>query len=103
MKQLLPESKVSKLFLDSSHDATPYFEYCRDHKIIPSIDFNADKGQLHVYNDDLTINNDSTLVCREGYVMCKNGTEGQSSNVPESALPTVIALMLNMAGLYTLP
>ncbi|MDL2302666.1 hypothetical protein LJC58_10015, partial [Lachnospiraceae bacterium OttesenSCG-928-D06] len=45
MKQLLPEATVTKLLLDSAHDAMPYYEYCRDHEIVPFIDLNADRGR----------------------------------------------------------
>lgn len=38
MRQFLPEANVTKLLLDSAHDAMPYYEYCRDHGITPFID-----------------------------------------------------------------
>ena len=75
MKRFLPEAVVTKLLLDSAHDAMPYYEYCRDHGIIPFIDLNADRGRPPVYKDDLTINNDGVPICRDGHVMRRDGTE----------------------------
>ena len=75
MKRFLPEAVVTKLLLDSAHDAMPYYEYCRDHGIIPFIDLNADRGRPPVYKDDFTINNDGVPICRDGHVMRRDGTE----------------------------
>lgn len=75
MKQFLPEAHVTKLLLDSAHDAMPYYEYCRDYGIAPFIDLNADRGRPPVYKDDFTINDDGVPVCREGHVMRRDGTE----------------------------
>lgn len=33
MKQMLPEVNVTKLILDSAHDAMPYYEYCKARRI----------------------------------------------------------------------
>jgi len=35
MKSFLPEFRVSKLLLDSAHDAMPYYEYCKRENITP--------------------------------------------------------------------
>ena len=75
MRQFLPEAKVTRLLLDSAHDAMPYYEYCRDHGIAPSIDLNADRGRPPVYKDDFTIGDDGVPVCREGHAMRRDGTE----------------------------
>lgn len=75
MKKFLPEAKVRKLLLDSAHDAMPYYEYCRDHGIVPFIDLNADRGRPPIYKGDFTINNDGVPVCREGHAMRRDGTE----------------------------
>ncbi len=75
MKPFLPEAVVTKLLLDSAHDAMPYYEYCRNHGIVPFIDLNADRGRPPVYKDDFTINHDGVPVCREGHVMRRDGTE----------------------------
>lgn len=58
MQQFLPQANVTKLLLDSAHDAMPYYEYCRDHGITPFIDLNADRGRPPVYKNDFTINNE---------------------------------------------
>lgn len=75
MKQFLPEAVVTKLLLDSAHDAMPYYEYCCDHGITPFIDLNGKGGRPPVYKDDFTINDDGVPVCREGHTMRRDGTE----------------------------
>ena len=75
MKQSLPEANVTKLLLDSAHDAMPYYEYCRGHGIVPFIDLNAGRGRQPVYKNDFTINDDGVPVCREGHAMRRDGTE----------------------------
>lgn len=75
MKQSLPEANVTKLLLDSAHDAMPYYEYCRGHGIVPFIDLNAGRGRPPVYKNDFTINDDGVPVCREGHAMRRDGTE----------------------------
>ena len=63
MLQFLPEAHVSKLLLDSAHDAMAYYEYCRDHDIQPFIDLNGKGGRPPVYKDDFTIDNVSAGFC----------------------------------------
>ncbi len=75
MKQSLSEANVTKLLLDSAHDAMPYYEYCRDHGIVPFIGLNAGRGRPPVYKNDFTINDDGVPVCREGHAMRRDGTE----------------------------
>ena len=75
MKQSLPEANVTKLLLDSAHDAMPYYEYCRDHGLVPFIDLNAGRGRQPVYKNDFTINDDGVPVCREGHAMRRDGSE----------------------------
>ena len=75
MKQSLSEANVTKLLLDSAHDAMPYYEYCRGHGIVPFIDLNAGRGRPPVYKNDFTINDDGVPVCREGHAMRRDGTE----------------------------
>ena len=75
MKQSLPEANVTKLLLDSAHDAMPYYEYCRGHGIVPFIDLNAGRGRPPVYKNDFTINDDGVPVCREGHAMRRDGSE----------------------------
>ena len=75
MLQFLPEAHVSKLLLDSAHDAMAYYEYCRDHDIQPFIDLNGKGGRPPVYKDDFTIDDDGVPICREGFRMRRDGTE----------------------------
>ncbi len=39
MKSFLPGFNVTKLLLDSAHDAMPVYEYCKRENIVPFIDF----------------------------------------------------------------
>ena len=75
MKQFLSEAIVTKLLLDSAHDAMPYYEYCRDHGIVPFIDLNSGRERLPVYKDGFTIDDDGVPVCRESHAMRSDGTE----------------------------
>lgn len=75
MKQFLPEAVVTRILLDSAHDAMPYYEYCLNHGIVPFIDLNADRGRPPVYKNDFTINNEGVPICREGHTMRRDGTE----------------------------
>jgi len=53
MKQMLPQANVTKLILDSAHDAMPYYEYCKAHGITPLIDLNWKCGRnVHLVLDD---------------------------------------------------
>lgn len=45
MKQFLPKANITKLLLDSAHDAMAYYEYCRDNGIMPFIDLNGKDGR----------------------------------------------------------
>ncbi len=75
MRQFLPEAKVTKLLLDSAHDAMLVYEYCRDYGIVPFIDLNADRERPPVYKDDFTIGDDGVPICREGHAMRRDGAE----------------------------
>ena len=75
MQQYLPDAHVTKLLLDSAHDAMAYYEYCRDHGIRPFIDLNDKCGRPPVYKDDFTIDHDGVPVCKEGLRMRRDGTE----------------------------
>lgn len=75
MKQYLPDVHVSKLLLDSAHDAMAYYEYCREQGIQPFIDLNGKGGHPPVYKDDFTIDPDGVPVCKEGFRMRRDGTE----------------------------
>lgn len=75
MKSFLPEAVVTKVLLDSAHDAMPYYEYFLRHKIVPFIDLNSNRGRPPVYKQHFTINNDGIPVCPEGQVMRRDGRE----------------------------
>ncbi len=75
MKSFMPEFKVTKLLLDSAHDAMPYYEYCKRAGITPFIDLNG-KGRIKLpYKNDFTIGKDGVPVCREGLRMHHDGIE----------------------------
>ena len=75
MKSFLPDFKVSKLLLDSAHDAMPYYEYCKREHITPFIDLNAKAGRPPVYKDDFTIDTDGVPICKAGFRMRRDGVE----------------------------
>lgn len=50
MKIFLPDYKVSKLLLDSAHDAMPYYEYCLRANITPFIDLNENNIYFSMCN-----------------------------------------------------
>lgn len=43
-KSFLPDFHVEKLLLDSTHDAMPYYQYCKCNGITPFIDLNEKRG-----------------------------------------------------------
>ncbi len=73
MKSFMPEFKVTKLLLDSAHDAMPYYEYCKRAGITPFIDLNGKGGIKLPYKNDFTIGKDGVPVCREGLRMHHDG------------------------------
>ena len=75
MKCFLPDFNVTKLLLDSAHDAMPYYEYCRRAHITPFIDLNEKRGIKLTYKNDFTIGKDGVPVCREGRRMNHDGSE----------------------------
>jgi hypothetical protein len=75
MKSFLPDFNVTKLLLDSAHDAMPYYEYCRRVGITPFIDLNGKGGVKLPYKNDFTIGKDGVPICREGRRMNHDGSE----------------------------
>lgn len=75
MKSFLPEFNISKLLLDSAHDAMPIYKYCKQNGIIPFIDLNEKRGVKVKYKDDFTIGKDGVPVCKEGRRMNHDGSE----------------------------
>ena len=45
MKSFLPVYTVSKVLLDSAHDAMPYYQYFKRENITPFIDLNGKGGR----------------------------------------------------------
>ena len=74
MKCFLPDFNVTKLHLDSAHDAMPYYEYCRRVHITPFIDLNEKRGIKLAYKNDFTIGKDGVPACREGRRMNHDGS-----------------------------
>ena len=66
MKQYLPEAHVTKVILDSAHNAMAFNKYFRKHKIKAFIDLNGKGGHPPIYKEDFTINNLGIPLCREG-------------------------------------
>lgn len=75
MKSFLADFNVTKLLLDSAHDAMPIYEYCKRENIIPFIDLNEKRGIKVKYKNDFTIGKDGVPVCREGRRMNHDGCE----------------------------
>lgn len=81
MKQMLPEADVTKLILDSAHDAMPYYEYCKSNGITPFIDLNWKCGRPPVYKDDITINEDGIPLCPKGFPMKQAAVEPKKGRI----------------------
>ena len=75
MKSFLPEYSVSKVLLDSAHDAMPYYQYFKRENITPFIDLNGKGGRPPVYKNDFTIDKDGVPICPSGYRMRRDGIE----------------------------
>lgn len=81
MKQMLPGAVVTKLILDSAHDAMPYYDYCIANGITPFIDLNGKGGRPPVYKDDISLNNDGVPLCPSGHVMKLAAVESKKGRV----------------------
>ena len=81
MKSFLPEFNISKLLLDSAHDAMPIYKYCKQNGIIPFIDLNEKRGVKVKYKDDFTIGKDGVPVCKEGRRMNHDGSEPSKNRI----------------------
>lgn len=75
MKAFLPDYTVTKLLLDSAHDAMPIYKYCKKQHITPFIDLNEKRGCKVKYKDDFTIGKDGIPICRAGLKMNHDGVE----------------------------
>lgn len=72
---IFPHFKVSKLLLDSAHDAMPYYEYCKRQNITPFIDLNGKGGRPPIYKNDFTIDTDGVPICKAGCRMRRDGVD----------------------------
>lgn len=75
MKSFIPDYRVTKLLLDSTHDAMPYYQYCKRAGITPFIDLNGKGGRPPVYKDDFIIDKDGVPICPAGCRMRCDGSE----------------------------
>jgi hypothetical protein len=75
MMAFLPEFKISKLLLDSAHDAMSVYEFCRNNNIVPFIDLNEKRGVKLKYKDDFVVGADGIPVCLAGLKMRRDGSE----------------------------
>jgi hypothetical protein len=75
MKAFLPEYKISKVLLDSAHDAMPLYKYFKKNDIVPFIDLNEKRGIKLKYKDDFEIGKDGIPVCLQGLKMRHDGIE----------------------------
>ena len=75
MRSFLPDYTVSKVLLDSAHDAMPYYQYFQRENITPFIDLNGKGGKPPVYKNDFTIDEDGVPVCPSGHRMRRDGVE----------------------------
>ncbi len=75
MLDLMPDVKVSKILLDSAHDAHSLYEYFRKHSIVPFIDLNSKRGKPKKYKNDFLIGDDGVPICPAGRKMNRDGCE----------------------------
>lgn len=109
MKSFLPDYKVSKLLLDSAHDAMPYYEYCKRENITHFIDLNGKGGVKLAYKNDFTIVKMVFLYANKIFTCTMMVLSHQSivSNIDVhllaenmAALVSILALIQNMEGLF---
>ena len=75
MKSFLPDYTVSKVLLDSAHDAMSYYQYFKRENITPFIDLNGKGRRPPIYKNDFTIDKDGVPICPSGYRMRRDGIE----------------------------
>ena len=81
MRQFLPEANVTKLLLDSAHDAMAYYTYCAANDIVPFIDLNGKGGRPPVYKDDISINSNGIPLCPKGSPMKQAAVEPKKGRI----------------------
>ena len=114
MKKMLPEANVTKLLLDSAHDAMPYYDYCKKNNITPFINLNWKCGRPPVYKDDISINSDEIPLCPKGFPMKQAAVESRKERIKyrcpkisyKGGTPTVLVMSLvltqSMVEMFTL-
>lgn len=75
MKEFFPDFHVTKLLLDSAHDAMPIYKYCKKNNITPFIDLNEKRGIKVKYKNDFTVGKDGVPICKAGLKMHHDGVE----------------------------
>ena len=81
MKKMLPEITITKLLLDSAHDAMPYYDCCKKNNITLFIDLNWKCGRPPVYKDDISINSDGIPLCPKGFPMKQAAVEPRKGRI----------------------
>lgn len=81
MKKMLPDATITKLLLDSAHDAMPFYDYCKTNDITPFIDLNWKCGRPPVYKDDISINSDGIPLCPKGFPMKQAAVEPRKGRI----------------------
>lgn len=81
MINFLPHFHVTKLLLDSAHDAMPIYKYCKRKGIVPFIDLNEKRGIKAEYKNDFTIGKDGIPVCKAGRKMNHDGMEAHKHRI----------------------
>lgn len=75
MKSYLPDLNVSKILLDSAHDALALYLYFNRHGITPFIDLNDKRGRPPSFDGDVILGKDGVPRCRDGLKMHRDGTD----------------------------
>lgn len=86
MKYFISEFHISKLLLDSAHDAMSIYKYCKRSGIAPFIYLNQKRGIKTKYKDDFTIGKDGVPICKEDHRMNPEGSE-PSKNIIKYCCP----------------
>ena len=69
------KNNISKLILDSAHDAMALYQYCKQVSITPFIDLNLKNGVNIQLENSFSVGKDGVPICKEGIPMRRNGTE----------------------------
>lgn len=89
MKSFLPDFKVSKVLLDSAHDAVPYYFYFKTENITPFIDLNGKDGRPPVYKNNFTIDKDGVPICSCGFRLRRDGIEIAKGRINSNAIKSL--------------